>query len=376
MNKNFIHIINDLRKGGTNNCFYKLLINTNDKSDIICLNKKEFYYEKFINNGNKVYYLDSSSFVKFIKSLLKITYALKKANRKLLNCWLYKSCFIGFFVSIIFKNKEIIWNIRHSETSFQLGRIKKYLLIKLCSICSNFKNINIIYNSYFAEKKHNQVGFRSKNINIIHNGFDTKKFNYVNRKLNFLKKYNIKKDFFIICMIGRYHPIKNHKILFKSISQISNKFPKIHLFLAGRGINNTNLDLKKTIKEYNLENKVTLAGLLDDESLIETYSSSDLNVLTSLSESFPNVIGESMACSTPCLSFNVGDCEKLIGKTGWIIKKNNINYLNRALAEVIEISKDKRKWGQIRKECQLRIKMHFNSNIELKKYENIYKNLI
>mgnify|MGYP000005543515 CR=1 FL=1 len=39
-----------------------------------------------------------------------------------------------------------------------------------------------------------------------------------------------------------------------------------------------------------------------------------------------------------------------------------------SLYNAFESSKDKRKWGQIRKECQLRIKMHFNSNIELKSF--------
>ena len=376
MKKNFLYIINDLRKGGTNNCFYKLIINTNDKSDIICINKKEFYHDRLIAHGNNVYYIDSSTFLKFVKSLFRIFVVVKKGHKKIINCWLYKSCLIGFLVSIIFNDRKVIWNIRHGETTFKVGTIKKYLLIKSCAILSNYKNINVIYNSYYAERSHKRIGFNSKNINIVQNGFDINKFFYINQKEDFLREYKIKKDSFIICMIGRYHPIKNHKILFESISKISDKYPNIHLFLAGRGINKTNINLQKTIKFFNLENKTTLAGLLDDKSLIKCYSSCDLTILTSLSESFPNVIGESMACSTPCLSFDVGDCKQLIGKTGWVIKNKDIFYLIKNLCEVIEISKDKKKWEKIRKECQLRIKQHFNSKNEFKRYKNIYENLI
>ena len=83
-----------------------------------------------------------------------------------------------------------------------------------------------------------------------------------------------------------------------------------------------------------------------------------------------------MACSTPCLSFDVGDCKQLIGKTGWVIKNNDIFLLIKTLSEIIEISKDTKKWGEIRKECQLRIKQHFNSKNEFKRYKNIYENLI
>ena len=60
------------------------------------------------------------------------------------------------------------------------------------------------------------------------------------------------------------------------------------------------------------------------KDLIEAYSSTDLTILTSQSESFPNVIGESMSCSTPCLSFDVGDCKRLIGENGWVTRKNNL----------------------------------------------------
>ena len=130
------------------------MINTKDKSDIICINKREFYYEKLIENGNNVYFIDSSTFLKFIKSLFKIFCILKKANKKIINCWLYKSCLIGIFVSIIFNNRKVIWNIRHGETTFKVGTIKKYLLIKSCAIFSNYKKISRKSNR--SEKRNQQ----------------------------------------------------------------------------------------------------------------------------------------------------------------------------------------------------------------------------
>ena len=60
--------------------------------------------------------------------------------------------------------------------------------------------------------------------------------------------------------------------------------------------------------------------------------------MTSNSESFPNVIGESMSCSTPCLSFDVGDSKRLIGKSGWVTKKNNLHELVKTLRTAIIFS--------------------------------------
>ena len=188
---------------------------------------------------------------------------------------------------------------------------------------------------------HVKIGLKSNNIQVINNGFDTDLFRYFDNKEEFLKEYNINKKSFIISMYARFHPIKNHYILFEAISKISRKFKNIHLFLAGKDINKQNKKLNNILNHFNLKNKTTLAGLLDERDLIKAYSSSDLTILTSKSESFPNVIGESMSCSTPCLSFDVGDAKRLIGKSGWVTKKNNLYELVKTLRTAIIFSQKK-----------------------------------
>ena len=184
------------------------------------------------------------------------------------------------------------------------------------------------------------------------------------------------KNAFIISMYARFHPLKNHLILFEAISMISKKFKNIHLFLSGNKINKENKKLKKILNSFNLENKTTLAGLLDETDLIEAYSSTDLTILTSHSESFPNVIGESMSCSTPCIAFNVGDCKKLIDNAGWVTDRNNSNELIKTLENAIIFSKTKDKWEKIRKECRFRITKFYSKENEFLNYKNFYKKLI
>ena len=175
-------------------------------------------------------------------------------------------------------------------------------------------------------------------------------------------------------MYGRYHPIKNHLTLIECISKIHKTIPDIHLFLAGQGINNQNLTLKKAIKSFKIDKITTLAGFLGEEELIDAYSSSDLTVLTSSSESFPNVIGESMSCMTPCVSFNVGDCKKLIGNTGWITKKNNLSSLISSLEKAINFTKTT-DWLNMRKRCHKRIRDIFNYEKEIEKYVKFYQKI-
>ena len=53
---------------------------------------------------------------------------------------------------------------------------------------------------------------------------------------------------------------------------------------------------------------------------LRIYNGIDLLVLPSLSESFPNVVPESMLCSTPVLSSDAGCSKIIINNCGFVMK--------------------------------------------------------
>ena len=97
----------------------------------------------------------------------------------------------------------------------------------------------------------------------------------------------------------------------------------------------------------------------------------DLTILPSLSESFPNVVAESMACGTPCISSEVGDVKKIIGEYGWVVPIGDSISLANKIIEVKEIKKDKVKWRAIKDGCISQI----NNNYSIEKMVNKYNKL-
>ena len=95
------------------------------------------------------------------------------------------------------------------------------------------------------------------------------------------------------------------------------------------------------IKNLELNENIILIDYF--EKMNQLYSNSDITILTSKNESFPNVLGESMVCGTPCISTDVGDVRKLIGSNGWIIQSNKDNLLE-ILEKVIDLKKNNEKW--------------------------------
>ena len=57
------------------------------------------------------------------------------------------------------------------------------------------------------------------------------------------------------------------------------------------------------------------------KNLLEFYNGIDFLVLPSYSESFPNVVAESMLCTTPVLSSDAGCAKKIINNYGFVMKK-------------------------------------------------------
>ena len=96
-------------------------------------------------------------------------------------------------------------------------------------------------------------------------------------------------------------------------------------------------------------------------------------ILTSHSESFPNVIAESMLCSTPVLSSDAGCSKIIINKYGFILGKNDHQSIFKNLNKIIIFfMNNKSKWRFIKKKSRLQIKKNFSipsmANLYLKKW--------
>ncbi len=86
----------------------------------------------------------------------------------------------------------------------------------------------------------------------------------------------------------------------------------IHWLIAGDGPLATNLC--EAVSKTN----VTFTGYLQGEDLAEAYACSNIMVFPSATETFGNVVLESLACGTPVIGANSGGVKNIItdGKTG------------------------------------------------------------
>tara|TARA_B110000305_G_scaffold173812_1_gene192170 strand:+ start:5542 stop:6687 length:1146 start_codon:yes stop_codon:yes gene_type:complete len=364
-----VHIINSLKKGGAEGNLYRLCKFQKKKYKnkiniiIITLIDNGYYEYELKKKGIKILSLrinEENKIFDFIKKITKLRKYIKKINPDIIQSWMYHSNFLSIFIPKKYYNR-IFWNIRHSELNLRISKKMTILLSIICGLFSRFVPKKIIYCSEKSIKFHeNNQYYCKKKTRLIDNGYSDKTYYPSNNlRLNFRKKNKIKKTDIILGYAGRYAKQKNIESLLNAFSKIVKNYENAHLYMVGKEINLQNKELINIISGLNIKDKIVL--LNEQKNLLEFYNGIDLLVLTSHSESFPNVIAEAMLCSTPVLASNAGCSKKIIDKYGFVLNKNDYLSITKGLKKSINILENKKKnWKFLKKNVRSQIKKKFS----------------
>jgi len=363
-----IHIINSLKKGGAEGNLYRLCKFHKKKYKnkinitIITLIDNGFYEKELRKNGIKIITLDidKKNFFSFIKKIIYLRKSIKKQNPDIIQSWMYHSNFITLFIPKVFYDK-IFWNIRHTILNFKFSKKTTILLSIICGLFSRIVPKKIIYNSEASIKFHENHHFYCMNKTIlINNGYSDKTY-YPSKYLNlkFRKNNKINKSDIILGFAGRYIEEKNITSLLLAFSSLIKSYNNVYLYMAGKDINHENKGLTTSVFNLKIKNRVFF--LNEQKNLLDFYNGIDMLVLTSHSESFPNVIAEAMLCSTPVLSSDAGCSKEIINGCGFIMINNDHRSILKNLKKTIDIIKyKKKKWSFLKKNSRLKIKKNYS----------------
>ncbi len=164
----------------------------------------------------------------------------------------------------------------------------------------------------------------------------------------------------IILAAGRFHKFKQFDILIKAFWEIKDKYPNWDLVILGDGEEKE--ALIQLILDLEIDDRVFSPGIVGNVS--EWYERSDLFVLSSLIEGFPNVLLEAMSYGLPCVSFdcNTGPRELIKNEINGILVPPNEKELglSNAMSKFMGDEKFRRK---ISKEAELTRKNNSIQNI-------------
>ena len=364
-----IHIITGLDDGGSENSLFKLCkYDKKNKHIVISLTSAGKYKLLLKKIGIKVYCLNANFF-----SIHKFFYLVKLISflkPNIIQTWLVHADFVGSIAARLAGIKSIIWNIRYSKLKVSEVKLSTIMILKVLSKISSFLPQYILFNSRRAKNIYETHGYDKKKLKFIPNGFnfsDLKPNRH--QKKTFKKKIGIKKKTPLIGNVGRYDPTKDHSTLLSALSIIQSKKVRFFCILVGTNIV-YNKKLTNLIKKLKLKNNVKL--MKPQINISKVMNGIDLHVLSSITEGFPNVLAESMACGTPCVTTDVGDARFIVGKNGWVVDPNNPNKLANAIEKALsELGSED--WNIRCNEGRLKIRKKFDIIEILKSYNKLWQ---
>ena len=367
--KKIVHIITGLNNGGAEMMLYKLLLNI-DKSkyniEVISMTDDGVFADKIRELDIKVTSLNMKRGIPSLRGIFKSVQIVKGSD--FVQTWMYHADLFGFIVCKIAGIKNIIWGIHHSNLDKDKNKRLVLIIAKINSYLSRY-TYKIVSCSNYATNIHVSSGYdQSKFVNIP-NGFDLDLyFKVKNAKEDLCNELNIDKDSKIICHVARWDILKDYKTLIKSLSIVNEKYNNIKFILCGPNIDNDNEELSNMLKNKGINEDTLLLGRRTD--IPKIMSASDILVLSSSGEAFPNVIGEAMACETPCVVTDVGDCKFIVDKYGAIAEKQNPKSLAIAIESILDLSNDEIE--ELGKNARNRVINNFDIHTVVKMYVKLY----
>jgi glycosyltransferase involved in cell wall biosynthesis len=321
-----VHIIGTMNTGGAERMLSNIL-NTDKSGNIhilMLLKKEKIKYD--VPDHIRIVQFNFRKNPTVIFELFKLLKNIKKIDPDILQTWLYHSDMIGLlYKKFINKKVNLVWNIRHSARVFTSLSLK-FILQKILARNSNNPD-GVIFVSRDSLNKHKLIGFSNSNSIIIPNGFSKERSKEAISK----EELNIPSKAMVIGHVGRYSPVKNQKIILQSFNNLCAKGYEVYLILIGRGMVKENTELLSYIDPVFLS-KVILLGEQND--LDKYYKLMDMFVLSSYSEGYPNVIGESMINGTPVITTNAGDSFDIVADCGFKLNSYDQRELTEKLEEI------------------------------------------
>ena len=231
----------------------------------------------------------------------------------------------------------------------------------------------ILNNSSKSVAQHSAIGYETESTVVIPNGFDTDLFAPSEEaRYDIRAELGVSHDTFLIGLIGRYHPLKDHTTFLSAAALLLKDYPDSQFVLAGKRVDWNNEALRAQVQDLGMVERVHLLG----ERLDMPQLTAALDVATSSSyeEGFPNVIGEAMACGVPCAVTEVSDLPWIVGDCGRVVPPRNPQALAKAWKDLIEIGRQGR--AALGLAARSRVAELFSLSSVVEQYEALYESAV
>jgi glycosyltransferase involved in cell wall biosynthesis len=369
------HIITGLNTGGAERMLTKIVKPRSQQSvshSVLSLTDKGYQGRRIEENGVHVGIINAFSMFDMTFRIGKLRRKIDHLDPHVIQGWMYHgniASLMGKWISN--KERKVVWNVRHSLDDVKNEKWQTRLAIYAGAKLSRLPE-NIVYNSQRSSRQHTSFGYCGRDKKVIPNGFDCNKYKPdKGKRKKFRKSLKIDSNTRLVGNVSRSHPMKDHKTFIQSAKYVSDRIDDVEFVIVGRGVP-SNKKIKNFADKVGIINKVYFLGQSKDIPAV--MNGIDVFALSSAwGEAFPNVLGEAMACGTPCVATDVGDSSLIIGDKGAVVPTKSPQNLAVSICETLKGMEES---GVVVSKCvRNRIEKNYSINRVQKMYNNMYINI-
>lgn len=319
-----------------------------------------------------VYCLGMSSIVKGPIAFLKLRKLLKQLRPDIVHTWMYHADLLGGLAARSSGFRNLVWCIR--STDIRKGGSKVTLLVrKVCAWLSGWLPRVIVCAADASRQVHELVGYAPGKMHVIPNGFELEKLLPKRMQGALVRdELGVSQNCKVVITVGRFNPVKDHKTFIEAAGKVAAQRDDVRFMLVGRGLERSNAPLMSMINATGHSDAFYLLGERND--VPACLQASDVFCLHSVTEGFPNVLGEGMAVGLPCVTTDVGDAAYLLAQPEWVVPASSPDRLAEKLIAMLSLPEVTRSaYGAA---AALRIRQHFALEAISKRYYELYSSLL
>ena len=215
------------------------------------------------------------------------------------------------------------------------------------------------YNSRWEKK----WGVDERKIQTIYNGIDANKF----------RKFDVQKDEErpIVIMVARIDPLKDIETFIRTAELVAKEIPDVLFKLYGPMLDEKYFHIcEDLVQELGIGDNFLFAGSTGSPE--SAYNEGDVVMLTSISEAFPFVVIEAMACEKVVVSSDVGGTKEVLEGYGYVIKPKDYRGFADKVVYILQNLDIAKEMGMDAREYILN---GFTTEDMVDNYSKVYKDL-
>jgi glycosyltransferase involved in cell wall biosynthesis len=305
--------------------------------------------------------------------VMRLASWIRESRPDVIHTWMYHANLVGSLASRLAGNVPVVWAIHHSTLDPRVDKRRTMLVNRACAFLSRKFPARIICCSESSLRIHKKLGYAPDKLEVIPNGFDLEHLRPdPGARRSLREELGIPADSLVVGMAARFHPHKDHRNFIRAATRLLAQMPDIHFVLCGLNITWENAQLAGWINAAGIRSHCHLLRVRQD--MPRLFAGMDIATTASSSEAFPIVIGEAMACETPCVVTDVGDSALIVGQTGIVVPPSDPHALAEAWRKLIVAGAEVRR--RLGMAARRRVQQHFALPAIVERHQAIYDELL